>query len=102
MLQEQQYPLKNTTANRSTTSSPAGDEGGGGAMVDKPFDDGPSPTNSIMALAADLDPASVQTLDNSQDTKTNAGLARWHVCCFIFFYMFCLTTFLALEVQLTL
>ncbi|OAQ24588.1 hypothetical protein K457DRAFT_827811 [Linnemannia elongata AG-77] len=78
VLQEQ-HPLKNTTANRPTTSSPAGSRRGGegGALVDKPFD-GPSPSNSTTALAADLDPTSVQTLDNSDDTEANVGLARWH------------------------
>jgi hypothetical protein len=85
MLQEQQHPLKSTIVNKLTTSSPAGDESRR-EMVDKPLNDGPSPISSMVALAADLDPTSVQTLHNSQDTKTNAGLARWHVCCFIFFF----------------
>ncbi|KAK3809729.1 MAG: hypothetical protein JOS17DRAFT_516923 [Linnemannia elongata] len=81
LVLQEQHPLKNTTANRTRTSSPAGlgREGEGGATVDKPLDD-PLPSNSTTALAADLDPTSAQTLDNSDDTEANVGLARWHLC----------------------
>lgn len=85
VLQEQ-HPLENTTDNRTTTSSPAGlGRGGeGGATVDKPLD-GPSPSNSTTALATDLGPPSIQTLDNSENTEANVGLARWHVCFILYF-----------------